>query len=87
MFRTTAPLVIAALSLSAPCANAQEPVKPSLLPEASIPPLVIGQKAPRSFVVNGAILQGKGNGIAFQLATDGKRRRLTLYDATDGTPI
>jgi hypothetical protein len=53
----------------------------------SVPALIVGGDAlPRSFLVEG-ILRSQSGGLAFQVATDGRRERTAVYDPADGTPL
>jgi hypothetical protein len=52
----------------------------------SIPPLVVGQAAPKSFVVHGAIRLARSAALGFHVATDGTKQRCAVFDS-DGTPL
>jgi hypothetical protein len=61
-------------------------------PEAkppAVPALIVGAAppAPQSFVVTGFVRYSKEKGLGFHVASDGKRERCVLYDASDGTPM
>jgi hypothetical protein len=53
----------------------------------AIPPLVVGERAPGSFVVEGIFRFSKTGGLAFRVAAEGEKQFCALYDPADGTPL
>lgn len=53
----------------------------------AIPPLVVGERAPGSFVVEGLFRFPKTGGLAFRVAAEGEKQFCAVYDPADGTPL
>jgi hypothetical protein len=87
MYRIVPGLVLMLLACAATVGFTQIPLESPLLKEAAIPALVVGAKSPVPFAVHGRFFTDTGKGLAFQIATDGKKQRCIFYDPADGTPI
>ncbi len=53
----------------------------------AIPPLIAGSGPPASFIVDGIFRSSATSGVAFYVATDGRREVCAIYDPVDGTPL
>lgn len=53
----------------------------------AVPALIVGAGSPKSFIVNGITRLSRAGGVAFYVATDGRRQLCAAYDSIDGTPL
>lgn len=88
MNRTLTVLVLLT-SLHAPRASAApaSATSPALALRPAVPALVIGQRSPAAFVVDGTLRVAKRGAIAFRVVTDGDRQLCAVDDPADGTPL